>query len=173
MSDVVIRPADPVDLAGVLALTETVAAEGRWIGTQTPVDVSRVTDRFLTHVADDDRLSLVAVAPGGAIVGQLHMAVAPYGVADLGMMLAPDHRGQGIGRRLLVEGIAWAGARPDAHKIELQVWPHNAAAIALYSSVGFEQEGYLRHHYRRRNGEIWDAIVMGLQLTRRAAPSGW
>lgn len=164
MSDVVIRPAQTVDLDGVLALTETVAAEGRWIGTQTPLDVSRVTDRFLTDVADDDRLSLVAVEPGGLIVGQLHLAVASYGVAGLGMMLAPEHRGQGIGRRLLAEGVAWTGARSDVHKIELQVWPHNAAAIALYASVGFEQEGYLRNHYRRRDGEIWDALLMGLQL---------
>jgi RimJ/RimL family protein N-acetyltransferase len=164
VSDVVIRPAGTADLDGVVALTETVAAEGIWIGTQTPVDVSLVTDRFLTDVAEDDRLALVVVEPGGAIVGQLHLAVAAYGVAGLGMMLAPEHRGQGIGRRLVAEGVAWAGARSDVHKIELQVWPHNAAAIALYGSAGFEQEGYLRNHYRRRNGEIWDAIIMGLQL---------
>jgi RimJ/RimL family protein N-acetyltransferase len=164
VSDVGIRPAEAGDLEGVRALTETVAAEGRWIGTQIPLDVSRITDRFLTYVADDDRLSLVAVVPGGAVVGQLQMAVASYGVADLGMMLMPEHRGQGIGRRLLAEGVAWAGVRSDVHKIELQVWPHNAAAIALYGSAGFEQEGYLRHHYRRRNGEIWDAIIMGRQL---------
>jgi RimJ/RimL family protein N-acetyltransferase len=47
------------------------------------------------------------------------------------------------------------------HKIALQVWPHNEAALALYRSSGFEQEGYLRQHYRRKNGELWDAVVMG------------
>jgi RimJ/RimL family protein N-acetyltransferase len=46
----------------------------------------------------------------------------------------------------------------------LQVWPHNAAAIALYERFGFERECYLRRHYRRRSGELWDAIVMGLRL---------
>ena len=38
------------------------------------------------------------------------------------------------------------------------------AALALYRKFGFEQEGYLRSHYRRANGELWDAVVMGLLL---------
>ena len=164
MSEVSIRDAVADDLPGIIALSETVAAEGRWIGMQSPIDVQRVTDRFLAHVSGSDQLSLVAISPDGAVVGQLQMAAAPYGVADLGMMLAADFRGQGLGRRLLDRGIAWASARPDLHKLELQVWPHNAAAIALYRSAGFEQEGYLQRHYRRRNGEIWDAVIMGRQL---------
>ena len=165
MSDVSIRDAVAEDLPEVIALSETVAAEGRWIGMQSPIDVKRVTDRFLAHVSGVDQLSLVAVSPGGAVVGQLQMAAAPYGVADLGMMVAADFRGQGLGRRLLDRGIAWATARPDLHKLELQVWPHNAAAIALYRRAGFEQEGYLQRHYRRRDGEIWDAVIMGRQLS--------
>jgi RimJ/RimL family protein N-acetyltransferase len=44
------------------------------------------------------------------------------------------------------------------------VWPHNAAAIALYRKVGFQVEGRRRRQYRRRNGELWDAILMGLVL---------
>ena len=51
------------------------------------------------------------------------------------------------------------------HKIALQVWPHNEAAIALYERYGFEREGYLKRHWRRRSGELWDAVVMGLLLT--------
>jgi RimJ/RimL family protein N-acetyltransferase len=164
VSEVDIREATAEDLPEIITLSETVAAEGRWIGMQSPIDVQRVTGRFLTHVAGTMHLSLVAVSAEG-VVGQLQIAVTPYGVADLGMMLAAGYRGQGLGRRLLDRGIAWAAARVDVHKLELQVWPHNAAAIALYRSAGFEQEGYLRRHYRRRNGEIWDAIIMGLQLS--------
>jgi RimJ/RimL family protein N-acetyltransferase len=44
------------------------------------------------------------------------------------------------------------------------VWPHNDRAIALYEKLGFVEEGRLRRHYRRRNGELWDAVVMGLVL---------
>jgi RimJ/RimL family protein N-acetyltransferase len=48
--------------------------------------------------------------------------------------------------------------------VALQVWPHNHAARALYRRFGFADEGLLRRHYRRRNGELWDAVVMGLVL---------
>jgi putative acetyltransferase len=44
------------------------------------------------------------------------------------------------------------------------VWPHNHPARQLYERFGFVEEGRLRRHYRRQNGELWDAIVMGLVL---------
>jgi RimJ/RimL family protein N-acetyltransferase len=69
-----------------------------------------------------------------------------------------------VGSALLSAAIAWA-REAGAHKVALQVWPHNEAAIALYRKFGFEQEGRLRRHYRRRNGELWDAVVMGLCLS--------
>ena len=104
------------------------------------------------------------ISPYGGLAGYVHLGVAPYGVADLGMHVAASMRGQGVGRALVVAAIAWARAEPGVHKIALQVWPHNDAAQHLYRSCGFEQEGYLRQHYRRKNGELWDAVVMGLVL---------
>src|SRR6266508_2058891 len=76
---------------------------------------------------------------------------------------AEGWRGRGVGSALLRAGIEWARGA-GAHKVALQVWPHNAAALALYEKFGFQREGLLRGHYRRRNGELWDAIVMGLPL---------
>jgi RimJ/RimL family protein N-acetyltransferase len=48
--------------------------------------------------------------------------------------------------------------------VSLQVWPHNQPARALYRKLGFEDEGVLRGHYPRRDGTLWDAVVMGLLL---------
>ena len=61
------------------------------------------------------------------------------------------------------ECITRARAR-RAHKIYLHVWPHNKLARRFYEKFGFQEEGYLRKHYRRRNGELWDAVAMGLLL---------
>ena len=97
------------------------------------------------------------------LVGELGLHLARYGVADLGMLVAAGWRGRGVGTALLAEAIDRA-RKAGAHKIALQVWPHNAAAIALYERFGFEREGLLRRHYRRRSGELWDAVVMGLRL---------
>jgi RimJ/RimL family protein N-acetyltransferase len=163
-------PARERDVDAVVDLLVAVAAERRWIGMEPPVDIAR-RRRLLTGGINDPRsVQLVATAVGsapkladGAVVGQLGMELAPYGVADLGMVVAEAWRGRGIGGALLDAGIAWA-RDAGAHKVALQVWPHNQAAIALYEKFGFEREGVLRRHYRRRGGELWDAVVMGLQL---------
>ncbi|HZD38988.1 MAG TPA: GNAT family N-acetyltransferase, partial [Actinomycetes bacterium] len=78
-------------------------------------------------------------------------------------LVAEGWRGRGVGSALLRAAIERA-RQAGAHKVALQVWPHNAAAIALYEKLGFQREGLLRRHYRRRNGELWDAVIMGLQL---------
>ena len=159
---ITVREATLADVDRVLPLLVAVAGEGRWIGTEAPVDVERRRRRMAEEVSGDDVIVLVAEA-GGAPVGQLGLHLAPYGVADLGMAVAAGWRGRGVGTALMAEAVERARAA-GAHKIALQVWPHNAAAIALYERFGFQREGYLRRHYRRRSGELWDAVVMGLPL---------
>lgn len=85
------------------------------------------------------------------------------GLSKLGMFVARPERGRGVGSALLAAALGWA-RRAGVYKVTLQVWPHNERAIKLYERFGFEREGYLRRHYRRRNGDIWDCVVMGLVL---------
>jgi ribosomal protein S18 acetylase RimI-like enzyme len=159
---VTVREATLADVEAVVAILVEVAGEGRWIGTEAPVDVERRRRRMVEDVEGDDAIVLVAEA-GGKLVGQLDLRLARYGVADLGMLVAASWRRQGVGSALMAEAVDRA-RKAGAHKIALQVWPHNAAALALYERFGFRREGYLTRHYRRRSGELWDAVVMGLPL---------
>jgi ribosomal protein S18 acetylase RimI-like enzyme len=159
---ITVREATLADVDAIVAILVEVAGEGRWIGTEAPVDTERRRRRMADDVEGDDAIVLVAEA-GGTPVGQLGLRLAPYGVADLGMAVAAGWRGRGVGTALLAEAVARA-RKAGAHKIALQVWPHNAAALALYERFGFRREGYLTRHYRRRSGELWDAIIMGLPL---------
>jgi RimJ/RimL family protein N-acetyltransferase len=161
-SAVTVRDATPADVDTLVAMLVEVAGEGRWIGVEAPVDVERRRRRMAADVETEDAIVLVAEA-GREPVGQLGLRLAPYGVADLGMLVAAGWRGRGVGAALLAEAVRRA-REAGAHKIALQVWPHNAAAIGLYERFGFQREGYLRRHYRRRSGELWDAVVMGLPL---------
>jgi RimJ/RimL family protein N-acetyltransferase len=161
-SQVVVRPARERDLDAIVDLFVEVAAEGRWIGTEAPVD-RQGRRRRLAEALGDERAAVLVAEAGGRVVGELGTELAGYGVADLGMLVTGGWRGRGVGSALLRSGIEWARGA-GAHKVALQVWPHNAAAVALYEKFGFQREGLLRRHYRRRNGELWDAIVMGLPL---------
>jgi RimJ/RimL family protein N-acetyltransferase len=159
---VAVRPAREEDVDAMVELTVAVAEEGRWIGTEAPVDRERRRQRYAADLQRDDVGVFVADA-GDQLVGHIGLVVAGYGVADLGMHVAAGWRRRGVGSALLRAGVDWA-RRAGAHKVALQVWPHNAAAIALYERFGFQREGLLHRHYRRRSGELWDAIVMGLPL---------
>ncbi len=169
-----VRPATREDVDGMLDVIEVVVNEGVWLGSQPPFDRADRRERLLASLADERSVNLLAVpaatesvaesaAESAAVVGHLGLRVAPYGVADFGMCVAPDWRGRGVGSALVTAAVAAARAR-GAHKMSLQVWPHNGPARRLYRRFGFVEEGRLRRHYARRNGELWDAIVMGLVL---------
>jgi len=62
-----------------------------------------------------------------------------------GMYVAPEARGRGIGRRLLLEAIARAAAWPGLEQLVLGVATHNETARALYRSCGFAVFGVEPH----------------------------
>ncbi|HLF99443.1 MAG TPA: GNAT family N-acetyltransferase [Acidimicrobiia bacterium] len=162
MPDFTIRRATADDADAFVENMWAVGAEGRWIGTEVPFDKEERAERFRAFVADLRTANLVAEVDG-VVVGHLGLHPTPYGTLELGMTIVDGHRERGMGTALMEAGLEWARTT-DAHKIELQVWPDNARAIALYEKFGFQREGYLTHHYRRRDGSLRDAIIMGLLL---------
>jgi len=161
--NVQVRRATESDIASFLDLLEAVAAEGRWIATESPVERELRAKRIQATLARDDSAVFVAVA-GDALIGQLGMYTQWLGLYELGMLVEEPWRGKGIGTRLLEAAIAWARSK-GAHKISLDVFPHNTAAITLYEKFGFVREGDHPKHLRRKTGEIWDVISMGLVLS--------
>jgi RimJ/RimL family protein N-acetyltransferase len=151
-----IRASTDADRLALARLFATVAEERDGIATEPPVDVE---ERAREWRLDGD---FVAVAEG-AIVGHIHVDRNRHGFGEIGMAVAKDRRGQGIGSALLAHAIDWAHGQ-GLHKLCLQVFPHNEAAIALYRRFGFEEEGRLVRQIRRSSGELWDTIAMGLLL---------
>lgn len=161
-----IRRAIAADLDALIALREAVASEGVWIGAQVPLDRDGDRAKHLATIeaqAEGRATALLLVAEvGGALVGSLSMHVH-VGIADLGMNVADGHRGRGIGGALLADAIGWA-REVGAHKVQLEHWPWNHRARALYERFGFVEEGYRRRQYRRKDGALWDSVVMGFVL---------
>ena len=162
-----VRVATISDFDAWFALFDAVAREGKWIGREGPLDRETAARSFEQNFESDDRTALLVESHSGAdsegdLLGMLGIETR-RGLVEIGMMVDAGSRGQGIGTLLMESCIAWARER-GCHKIALQVWPHNQATRSLYRKFGFVEEATLHRHYRRRNGELWDAIGMGLVL---------
>jgi RimJ/RimL family protein N-acetyltransferase len=151
-----IRPARDEDRVPLAVLFAAVAEERNGIAAEPPVDVDARAASWTLEGG------LVAVA-GDDMVGWLHVEQTPFGFGEIGMLVAREWRGRGVGSALLAAAIGWARER-GLHKLSLSVFAHNTAAIALYTKCGFVEEGCRAKHFRRANGELWDALEMGLLL---------
>jgi putative acetyltransferase len=169
-ADFSIRTASEADFDGWFELFAAVAAEGKWIGSELPVDREWSRRRFADPLRASDNPAVAFVAESGdRHVGQLYVSTHA-GIGDIGMAVDAGWRGRGVGSALIAAAID-CSPQHGVHKLALQVWPHNVGAQHLYQKFGFVEEGRLRRHYRRRNGELWDAVVMGLVLDASSAGS--
>jgi len=153
-----IRPAEACDARAMAELFAAVAAERTGIATEPPVDIDERAVQF-ARTADGS----VVVVADGQIVGMLHIEVSRHGFGEFGMLVDRDWRGRGVGSALVQAAISRARSQ-GLHKLCLEVFVHNTAAIALYRKSGFVEEGRRVGQYRRASGELWDSIVMGLAL---------
>lgn len=151
-----VRPARDDDRLAMATLFAAVAAERTGIASEPPVDVEA---RAAAWTLEGD---IVAEAEN-TVVGSIHVQASRHGYGEIGMAVAHDWRGRGVGSALISAAIEWARAR-GLHKLSLSVFAHNDAAIALYRKFGFVEEGRRVEQYRRENGELWDTLEMGLRL---------
>jgi len=102
-----------------------------------------------------------ARSDAGSVLGY----VVAWFVADQGeianIAVAPDQRGQGVGRALLDAALEEAATRGIA-AVFLEVRDSNQRARELYASRGFEEVGRRRRYYRR---PVEDAIVLRRTLS--------
>ena len=134
------------------------------LAAEPPVDVAARGERFRATIDGEDPDTVLVLEDGGEIVGHAGVNTThAEGVLAFGMAILPAARGRGGGRALLEAVFEYARSR-GAHKVELEVWPGNARAIALYASAGFEVEGLRRDHYRRRDGSLRSALLMARLL---------
>lgn len=165
-----IRQAQPEDAAELIAyfrrlfaepginlITEvdefspTVELESRTIR-----DMARATNSLFLVAEADGRIIAQLTLEGGKRRNVRHSVV-------LGITVAKEWRGRGIGRRLIESAISWARDTGIVSRIELHVFARNEPAIHLYESCGFELEGRRRNAVIR-DGESIDDLVMSILI---------
>ena len=151
---IAIRPAQERDLDDVAAIERSVFNDP-W------------SRRSFADLVDTRQvLFLVAESEAGGVVGYAIVLVSGVESELANLAVTRLVQKQGLGRRLLNEAVAAARER-GCGEMFLEVRASNAAAIALYSTAGFEGVGRRVRYYAR---PIEDAIVMRLGLRVEPRP---
>ncbi len=125
------------------------------------------------------RTSLAACRADGLILGEASLvrnkSPRRAHAATLGIMVADEAQGQGIGTSLLAALLDLADNWLNLHRLELDVFAGNAPALALYKKSGFEIEATQRR-YALQDGVLADSLVMarlrpGLPRDHAAPPA--
>jgi RimJ/RimL family protein N-acetyltransferase len=163
----VIRTAEPGDAGALVRLAEAVGSEeGGWLIADGGWRSASEERRYLKAIRRNAYAAVLVAEEDDRIVGRLSIGrethPASEHVADVGLMVANGYRRRGIGRALMENAEAWARS-VGVRKIELHVFPHNEAALALYDRLGYRRVGVRRDHFRRSEGYV-DAILMEKDL---------
>ena len=120
------------------------------------------------NAADNGRFLVAEVE--GELAGHGMLDPLPFAavrhVVHLTMAVHPGWQGRGVGRAILSGLIDWARGCPAIGKIELHVRASNAAAIALYRKLGFEEVGRLRQRVKVAPDGYVDDLSMELLLNK-------
>ena len=116
---------------------------------------------FLSEVGEDVSAprSWWVAHDNGKLLGFAGGMVVDNDIQILDVTVDPDQRRRGIARKLLAH-VSYDAQMLGATTASLEVETENAAAIALYRALGFEQIGCRRDYYGAGN----DALVMQASL---------
>ena len=155
------RPDWAIRLARVEDLDRLLALENRCF------ELDRLSRRSFRHFLSSDTASCMVAERAGELLG--YALVLFHGRTALArlysMAVAPEHRGQGLGR-VLLEAAETAALDSGAAVMRLEVHPQNFAAIALYRRAGYLEFGVYRGFYEDDS----DALRMQHVLVPRLQP---
>jgi RimJ/RimL family protein N-acetyltransferase len=169
--DVEFRLMSRADEAAVLAFAQKLPTHDLLF---LPRNISqpKVLSAWVNEIERGAITSLLAIKDGnvvgcGTLVRDPH-SWSPH-VGGIRMVVSKDVRGQGVGRALSQETFALALGTPGVEKLVAQMTVDQAAAIALFESLGFKAEALLRDHVRDASGKTHDIVVLGHNIAQFGA----
>jgi RimJ/RimL family protein N-acetyltransferase len=163
---VTLRAVERDDLPAIHAVRNDPEVEGRVFAAPLPHSLAELEAQFDAQAAKPahEREDIVfAIETGGAVIGRLILfdQDTVSGTIRLGVGIARDHQGRGLGTEAVDLSLSYAFRDLGVRKVWLDVLADNPQAIASYRKSGFVEEGRMRAHYRH-DGEHRDAVLMGI-----------
>jgi RimJ/RimL family protein N-acetyltransferase len=126
--------------------------------------LGRRAERELAERADGTHATLTILEPGSDVCrGQVdvHRIDWENARAELGIWLAPQVRGRGLGARALKLAAVWLLTDCGLERLQVLTEPDNEPMIRAAQAAGFSREGVLRG-YERERGHRVDMAIMSL-----------
>ncbi|HAY42889.1 MAG TPA: hypothetical protein DCY59_04770 [Micrococcaceae bacterium] len=162
---ITLRSGSEDDFDVLFQIAEDLATwEERSAATPAPLNRDAYKARLAQLDADNsDKSVRFMIDADGAAVGSVSLfdfdELARH--AEVGIALAPEARGKGIGTAAISQIVEFAFVRCNLRRVHLQVIESNTGAIRAYEKAGFVIEGRQRQHAWVR-GKYEDILIMGI-----------
>ena len=170
--DLLIREAEAEDAAALIAFLDQIGQETDFTTLDEKgilMSESEMAAFIEKQAASDNQISLLALL-NGSIVGVLNITADQRArvrhIGDVFLVVQKKFWNQGLGSILLEEGIEWAKASEILRRLQLSVQKRNAAAIHLYSKMGFITEGLQERGAYLEEGIFLDVCLMSRPIDK-------
>lgn len=130
----------------------------------------RVIAAWIDQIASGQIASDVVVDAAGRVLActalvRDELSWSPH-VAEVRILIAPEARGGGLGRRL-AHTVIQAARLARVEKLFVRMTPDQEGALYVFQDMGFVPEALQRDHVRDAAGNPHDIIILALNLQRQ------
>ena len=169
-TDYTLRSPELADAEKMIDYLKTTASETEY-GLSYPEELDfsiKDEEDFISHYSEDKGSIMISAFDGDRLVGNASLSCVmerkkTLHRATFGMAMLKSDWGQGIGRKILSELIAFA-KQAGYEVLELEVAANNTSAVNLYKKMGFVVYGERPLSLKLKNGEYYDELLMVLNL---------
>ncbi len=125
-------------------------------------ELGRHAEQAALERAAGDHLTLTILEPGADVCrGQIYITHVEWrhARAEVGMWLAPQVRGRGLGGRALRLASGWLLGNTRLERLQIVTEPDNEPMLATARAAGYVHEGVLRGYTRERGARVDCAIL--------------